>query len=284
MLRAASGSPFAIGPHETRTATIHIQAPLRKGTDDVKLLIHYAMPDIASAGKIKYRLVRHAWQLNVNESLALAVSANIGNMRTAELGCDVQVSNLNQVHHPLMTEIVPLSLHLFCGRYELADGRRPVLLHGPGVRGPRATAGVGGSDGDRQQNEEIVGLRTMESLSLRLVLEERMAEQSTETDAAAFVRQRLTSITLKRLADGIQSTQLPPDFGRLDSFLMKHETKYIGQLGQTGNNELFNQIVTDSDRHATFALTWRATVNDNMSQQRIAVGQHFVQLRKLYET
>lgn len=92
MLRAAAGAPYAIGPHETRTATIHIQAPLRKGTDDVKLLIHYAMPDNgAVACKIKYRLVRHSWQLNVNESLALAVSANIGNMRTAELGCDVQV-------------------------------------------------------------------------------------------------------------------------------------------------------------------------------------------------
>lgn len=188
------------------------------------------------------------------------------------------MSNLNQVHHPLMTEIVPLSLHLFCGRYQLDAGVRPVLLHGPGVRGLR----VPPTDRLAPPAAEIVGLRTMESLSLRLALGERSAAID-PTDATAFVRQRLTCIPLKPLAAGIQSTEVPPDFGRLDSFLMKHETKYIGQLGQTGNNELFNQIVTDSDRHATFALTWRATVND-MSQQRIAVGQHFVQLRNLYET
>lgn len=281
LLRAPSGSAIAIGPHQTRTTTIHIQAPLRKGPEDVKLLIHYAMPDIAAGGggRIKYRLVRQAWQLNVNESLALSVSANVGNMHTAELGVDVQVSNLNQVHHPLMTAIVPVRLHLFCGRYELADGVRPVLLQGPGVRGLRPAAADDGTD----ECGEIVGLRTMESLALRLVLSERdpPPQQQQQTDEATFVRDRLTQIAL---GDAMADGDSVPGFERLNSFLMKAETKYIGQLGQTGNNELFNQIVTDVDRHATFALTWRATINDNMSQQRVAVGQHFVQLRKLYET
>lgn len=286
LLRTPPGAAFAIGPHETRTTTIHMQAPLRKGSQDIKLLIHYAIPDecagsaAASATRIPYRLVRHAWQLNVNESLALSVCANIGNMRTAELGVDVQVSNLNQVHHPLMTEIVPLGLHLFCGRYEMAAtaGLGPLLLHGPGVRNLRS---------GNQQAHEFAGLNTMESFALRMVLSERKQQhcrvtKATAGDAVAFVRGCLTDIRLSA-AQG-EAGSVVPTFEKLDSFLMKNETKYIGQLGQTGNNEVFNQIVTQVDRHMTFALTWRATVNDNMSQQRTAFGQHFVQLRKLYET
>lgn len=261
---------------------------MRKGSTDIKLLIHYAIPDgdNAAVSRIRYRLVRHAWQLNVNESLALSVCANIGNMRTAELGVDVQVSNLNQVHHPLMTEIVPLALHLFCGRYEFgASG--PVFLHGPGVRQLRSNT---------EQLHEIVGLNTMESFAMRMVLSERKQKDSAsvETDAVAFVRDCLSQIQLSddvsASAVGSESTETTaaaaavPTFKQLDSFLMKNETKYIGQLGQTGNNEVFNQIVTQMDRHMTFAFTWRATVNDNMSQQRTALGQHFVQLRNLYET
>lgn len=75
-----------------------------------------------------------------------------------------------------------------------------------------------------------------------------------------------------------------PDIEQIGSFLMKHETKFIGVIGQVGNNEEFNNIVSTSDPHMTIILTWRAIVSDNSSLQREAYGQHFLQLRSLYET
>lgn len=74
-----------------------------------------------------------------------------------------------------------------------------------------------------------------------------------------------------------------PNVANLGSFLMKNETKFIGVLGQTGNNEEFNNIVSTFDPHMTIAISWRAIVSDNSSTQRQAFGQHFVQLRHLFD-
>lgn len=65
---------------------------------------------------------------------------------------------------------------------------------------------------------------------------------------------------------------------------MKNETKFIGAVSQIGNNEEFNNIVSTRDSHMTLMLTWKAIVSDNNSVQRQAYGQHFVQLRNLYES
>lgn len=265
LLRSHSNG-ITLQPNETRTTTIYIQAHLRKGPSDIKLLIHYAMPD--AYPKIRYRLVRHIWHLNVNESLSVSVNCSVSNMCSGTLGVNVTVNNLNQVHHPLMTEIYPRQVCLYCPRYELDHtSGAPIVLHSP----------------DKQSSlvESSTGLRTTESLAIYMPLAEKAAlPQSTTT--TAFVQNRLSSIVIKKDI-AVDALVLPP-LSQLNSFLMKNETKFIGVLGQTGNNEEFNQIVTDSDPHMTFAITWRAVVNDNSSQQRQAFGQHFVQLRNLYET
>lgn len=129
------------------------------------------------------------------------------------------------------------------------------------------------------------GLRMTESISFRCSLEEK-SEESTKkmsmaTDPAQFVRNRLSILPIKRIPD---AEKLVPNTANVGSFLMKHETKYIGIIGQLGNSEEFNNIVSTIDRHMTIALTWKANVCDNSSVQRIAYGQHFVQLRNLYET
>lgn len=69
--------------------------------------------------QIRYRLVRHMWQLNVNESLCMGASCSIGNMATGELGVDINIKNLNQVHHPLMTEIMLNDISLFSPTYQI---------------------------------------------------------------------------------------------------------------------------------------------------------------------
>lgn len=68
---------------------------------------------------LRYRLVRHMWQLNVNESLSMGASCSISNMATGELGVDVNIKNLNQVHHPLMTEIMLNDISLFSPTYQI---------------------------------------------------------------------------------------------------------------------------------------------------------------------
>lgn len=101
------------------------------------------------------------------------------------------------------------------------------------------------------------------------------------TDPALFVRNRLSTLPIKQIPNVAKCV---PDTTNVGSFLMKHETKYIGIIGQLGNSEEFNNIVATVDLHMTIALTWKANVCDNSSIQRIAYGQHFVQLRNLYET
>lgn len=101
------------------------------------------------------------------------------------------------------------------------------------------------------------------------------------TDPAQFVRKRLSTLPIKQIPN---VAKFVPDTANVGSFLMKHETKYIGIIGQLGNSEEFNNIVSTVDPHMTITLTWKANVCDNSSVQRIAYGQHFVQLRNLYET
>lgn len=127
--------------------------------------------------------------------------------------------------------------------------------------------------------DENGGLRSTERIDLRFSLTEY--QNKTTLDPTEFINDRLSQLTIVP-TKGIDSAI--PSLAKIGSFLMKNETKYIGVLGQTGNNEDFNNIVSNLDRHLCVILTWKAIVHDNSSLQRSAFGQHFVQLRNLYET
>ncbi|KAJ6641577.1 Trafficking protein particle complex subunit 8 [Pseudolycoriella hygida] len=240
---------IALKAQETKTTTIWLQAPMKKGQTDIKLLIYYAMPN--DYPKIKYRLVRHVWKINVNESLSVGASCSIGNMATGELGVDLSIKNLNQVHHALMTEFMLSNISLF-------------NMQSPGLS---------------RVLDEKAGLRSNERIDLRFSLNE-YANKAT-THPTDFIQDRLSQLTIPSNTDVSVAI---PSLANIGSFLMKNETKYIGVLGQAGNNEEFNNIVSNEDPHLCVILTWKAIVHDNSSLQRIAFGQHFVQLRNLYET
>lgn len=127
--------------------------------------------------------------------------------------------------------------------------------------------------------DESAGLRSTERIDLRFSLNEY--QNKTTADPTEFIKDRLSQLTIVP-SENVDAAI--PDLTKIRSFLMKNETKYIGVLGQTGNNEDFNNIVSNLDRHLCIILTWRAVVHDNSSLQRLAFGQHFVQLRNLYET
>lgn len=124
------------------------------------------------------------------------------------------------------------------------------------------------------------GLRTSETIGLRCTLQEKQSTTNKPTSPVEFIRRRISHINLKEI-DGLDKAI--PDVRNLGSFLMKNETKYIGVLGQTGNNEEFHNMVSTYDPHMTIAISWKAIVSDNSSVQRLAYGQHFVQLRHLFD-
>ncbi|XP_058065337.1 trafficking protein particle complex subunit 8 [Anopheles bellator] len=250
-----------IQPNQTKTATLWLQAPYSKGQKDVKLMIYYAMPP--DYPKLKHRLIRHTWNFNVNDSLLVDANCNISNPVKREIGIDVNVKNLNQVHHPLMTEITVNDLILFCSGYKLHQ-EKLIYIKTPG----------------HAKLQSGCGLKTNETLSLRCNLERRPAEVSYDGHFQRYVSDKLSSICVRAVDD--EAKTILPSLEAVSSFLIKHETKYI-RVYEPGSNEEFNQIVNQNDRHMTLCVNWSATINDN-GASRNAYGQHFVQLRKLYDS
>lgn len=68
----------------------------------------------------RYRLVRHTWNLNVNESLSFDATCTLNSATSHDLGIDLYVKNQNQVHHALVTEIFLSDLKLFCPKNKFA--------------------------------------------------------------------------------------------------------------------------------------------------------------------
>ncbi|KAL1402335.1 hypothetical protein pipiens_006143 [Culex pipiens pipiens] len=251
-----------INPKETKVSTIWLQAPYVKGQKSIKLLIYYGMP--ADYPKMKYRLVRHTWNFNVNESLLLDANCNVSNPVTNELGIDVNVRNLNQVHHPLMTEITVNEIVLYCSTYAL-NPAKIVYIKNPGYQ---------------KHLVEGVGLKTNETLSLRCNLQKRPEDVRFGGDIREYISDKLSTVSIR--APDAEAVRSLPNFHATDSFLLKTETKYI-RVYESSNNEEFNQIISSLDRHMTVCVNWSGHINDNGSS-RDAYGQHFVQLRNLYDS
>uniref|UniRef100_A0A240PL03 Trafficking protein particle complex subunit 8 n=1 Tax=Anopheles epiroticus TaxID=199890 RepID=A0A240PL03_9DIPT len=256
--READGNYIA--PNETKTATLWLQAPYSKGQKDIKLMIYYAMPQ--DYPKLKHRLVRHTWNFNVNDSLLVDANCNLSNPTKRELGIDVNVKNLNQVHHPLMTEIIINELYLYCSAYELQQGRI-VYIKTPGYTKLQSGA----------------GLKTNDTVSLRCNLQRRSTEIVYDGNFQGYVSQKLSTVTVRTPEPAAKATI--PSLEAAGSFLLKNETKFI-RVYEPSSNEEFNQIISQRDSHMTLCVNWSATINDNGASRK-AYGQHFVQLRNLYD-
>lgn len=136
-----SSSGGTLAPKEGKTSRIWLQAPFKKGSTTLKLLFYYGTP--AHYPKLRYfntqqnieilsnfcfyrqpflisryRMVRHTWNLNVNESLSFDATCTLNHAASHDLGIDLYVKNQNQVHHALVTEIFLSDLKLFCPTYK----------------------------------------------------------------------------------------------------------------------------------------------------------------------
>lgn len=250
-------------PHETRIAKLWMQVPYRQGTIELRTLIYYSLP-VQYNPKLKYRLIRHSWNLMVIESVVLETNCNVTNAAIHEVGVDVAVRNLNQVHHPISTEVAIDELVLFCPKYQL---RSEDIVHFC-------------SPGNARVFQQKKMLLPTELLNFRCGLQAKLTPSS-KADAESFIASRLSRV---RVSESTTSSDALSVNGT-NSFLMREETKFLRVFGQTTNNEEFNQIVATPDLHMTLILIWSATIKDNNGLlQRTAHGQHFVQMRHLYES
>lgn len=248
--------------NETRSCRLWLQVPYKKGAIEMRVLAYYSLP--VQYTKLKYRLIRHSWNLTVIESLALEANCNVTNVQTGHIGLDVVVRNLNQIHHPVAIEVMLNELLLFCPKYDLQPDD---MVH---FKSP-------GSGRIFDQNQLLTAT---ELLGFRCGLQARDGGVS-KSNEIQFITSQISNLNIQSPLD---------DKGALagtttNSFLMKEETKYLRVFGQTSNNEEFNQIVATPDQHMTLVLNWSATVKGNNAMpQRTAHGQHFVQMRHLYES
>lgn len=127
---------------------------------------------------------------------------------------------------------------------------------------------------------EGVGLKTNETLSLRCNLQKRPEDVRFGGDIREYISDKLSTVSIR--APDAEAVRSLPNFHATDSFLLKTETKYI-RVYESSNNEEFNQIISSLDRHMTVCVNWSGHINDNGSS-RDAYGQHFVQLRNLYDS
>ncbi|XP_055378418.1 trafficking protein particle complex subunit 8 [Condylostylus longicornis] len=247
---------------ETKTIQMWIQAPYIIGEHKLRLLVYYSMPK--DYPKIRYRLVRHEWDINVFECLQAEVTTVVGNLMTNELGLDVHLKNMNQEHHPLMTEVYINSIEMYCPKYKLNTDRILYTNEMEIVNG--------------QLNEKC--LKPSKSVSFRCKLMENPAAKKVKSEIE-YIKTRLSALPVTPNLN--HHLQIIPSFEKIYSFLMKHETRYLNVYNAAISTEEFNSMIATYDPHMTIAITWTAIITEASSSQRSAYGQHFIPLRNLYE-
>lgn len=201
----------------------------------------------------------------VIESLALESNCNLTNAMRGEIAVDVAVRNLNQIHHPVSTEVMVNELVLFCPKYRLQVDEMVQFA----------------SPGSERVFKNKNPLLATELLNFRCGLQLREEDVSKGSESE-FISSQLSRVVVHEESQGQPGLM---SVEGTNSFLMKEETKFLRVFGQTSNNEEFNQIVATPDQHMTLILNWSAKLKDNNAVvQRTVHGQHFVQMRHLYES
>lgn len=99
-------------PGQTVPIYIWVKAPSSKGPASIDLLVYYE--NIVRTTIPRYRLVRHSWNLMVQESIVVDVSTQAShNSKTVEeLALAMKITNLNKVHNSVLTEITLINVGL----------------------------------------------------------------------------------------------------------------------------------------------------------------------------
>lgn len=117
ILKSKQDESKSLRPEEKRTMKMWIQAPYQKGEFKLKLLFYSSLPK--DYPYVKHRLVRHEWSFMVHECLLTELSCVVSNTVTNSLGLDLKLKNMNQIHHPYMTEVYVNSIELLSSTYNI---------------------------------------------------------------------------------------------------------------------------------------------------------------------
>ncbi|KAL1493024.1 hypothetical protein ABEB36_011167 [Hypothenemus hampei] len=100
---------------------IWLRAPDVKGHSSIDLLTYYE--NIDSKSVPRYRLIRHSWNLSVQESIALNISAqnSYNSNKSQDLVLALKCTNLNKIHQSISTEITLLNLALLSVNWVLTQ-------------------------------------------------------------------------------------------------------------------------------------------------------------------
>jgi len=105
----------ALDAQQAQTISMWLQAPHQAGPFTLRLLFYYSLPAGANS-HIKYRLVRHIWQLQVESCLQVDATCVVSNAVTNELGLDMNVKNQ---HASEGTEVYVNSISLYSKEFNL---------------------------------------------------------------------------------------------------------------------------------------------------------------------
>lgn len=116
ILKSNNDESKSLKPQEKRTINMWVQAPYHKGEFKLKVLFYSSLPK--DYPFVKHRLVRHEWTFMVHECLLTELSCVVSNTVTNRLGLDLKLKNINQIHHPYMSEIYVNSIELLSSTYK----------------------------------------------------------------------------------------------------------------------------------------------------------------------
>ncbi|XP_017072422.1 trafficking protein particle complex subunit 8 [Drosophila eugracilis] len=252
----------ALDAQQVQTISMWVQAPHQAGPFTLRLLFYYSLPS-ASNSPIKYRLVRHIWQLQVESCLQADSTCVVSNAVTNELGLDVNVRNQHAVED---TEVYVNSISLYSKEFNLNPDKLYIMNN------------MGVSKG--QAGPQCLKSSICCNFQCRLQEKEKKEEFQDIPSIKTLLQSRLSHLKILPAHHAQQVEQHMPTIQERHSFLTNEETVYFNTNIST---EEFNASIADYIPHATLALSWSALVAREEGQ-RLACGLHFIKLYKLFET
>lgn len=122
-----------------------------------------------------------------------------------------------------------------------------------------------------------------ESINIRCILKQKSDEDAIPASSSwDKLKRKFSSHNTKRIDEITKSDVLQMLWS--NNFLIRNEAKYFPFSQQNITNEELLEVLNANNRHLTICVNWKATICDNGRVLRAALGQHFVQLEKIFET
>ncbi|XP_017042382.1 trafficking protein particle complex subunit 8 [Drosophila ficusphila] len=252
----------ALDAQQVQTISMWLQAPHQAGPFTLRLLFYYSIP-VGTNAHLRYRLVRHIWQLEVESCLQAESTCVVSNAVTNELGLDVNVRNQHAVDG---TEVYINSISLYSKEFDL----NPHKLH------------IMNSMGVSPGQAEAQCLKSSICCNFQCRLQERTKKEDFQDipSIKTLLQSRLSHLKIMPAQHAQQVEQTMPAIQEPYSFLTNEETVYFNTNIST---EEFNASIAAYVPHATLAISWSALVAREEGQ-RLASGLHFIKLYKIFET